>query len=178
MVVGAVPPLVRRCRRWMRSGGAVLILLLCFVIGMPPRRPWYADTLREADRKAAALRDTWPARLALLTHEKQMKREVGAFSLPKGSLMPTIILCGGGGDGGGGSGGGDEGDDFYGGPTRTGNANLGAIHVFLALTLASIEAAEKAHSIPRRYSRTVGLPIPPRPRGESRCVRLVVRAEN
>lgn len=176
MVVGAVPPLVRRCRRWMRSDGTGLILLLCFVIGMPPRCPWYADTLREADRKAAALRDTWPARLALLKHEKQMKREVGAFSLPKGSLMPTIILCGGGG--GGGSGGGDEGDDFYGGPTRTGNANLGAIHVFLALTLASIEAAEKAHSIARRYSRTVGLPIPPRPRGESRCVRLVVRAEN
>lgn len=160
----------------MRSDGTGLILLLCFVIGMPPRCPWYADTLREADRKAAALRDTWPARLALLKHEKQMKREVGAFSLPKGSLMPTIILCGGGG--GGGSGGGDEGDDFYGGPTRTGNANLGAIHVFLALTLASIEAAEKAHSIARRYSRTVGLPIPPRPRGESRCVRLVVRAEN
>lgn len=128
----------------MRSGGAVLTLLLCFVIGMPPRRPWYADTLREADRKAAALRDTWPARLALLTHEKQMKRELGAFSLPKGSLMPTIILCGGGGGGGGG---GDEGDDFYGGPTQTGNANLGAIHVFLALTLASIEPAEKAHSI-------------------------------
>lgn len=145
MVVGAVPPLVRRCRRWMRSGGAGLILLLCFVIGMPPRRPWYADTLREADRKAAALRDTWPARLALLTHEKQMKRELGAFSLPKGSLMPTIILCGGGGGGGGG----DEGDDFYGGPTRTGNANLGAIHVFLALTLASIEPAEKAFPIRR-----------------------------
>lgn len=147
MVVGAVPPLVRRCRRWMRSGGAVLILLLCFVIGMPPRRPWYADTLREADRKAAALRDTWPARLALLTHEKQMKRELGAFSLPKGSLMPTIILCGGGGGGGGG--GGDEGDDFYGGPTQTGNANLGPIHVFLALTLASIEPAEKAFPIRR-----------------------------
>lgn len=146
MVVGAVPPLVRRCRRWMRSGGAGLILLLCFVIGMPPRRPWYADTLREADRKAAALRDTWPARLALLTHEKQMKRELGAFSLPKGSLMPTIILCGGGGGGGGG---GDEGDDFYGGPTQTGNANLGAIHVFLALTLASIEPAEKAFPIRR-----------------------------
>lgn len=164
MVVGAVPPLVRRCRRWMQSDGAGLILLLCFVIGMPPRCPWYADTLREADRKAAALSDTWPARLALLTHEKQMKREFGAFSLPKGSLMPTIILCGGGGGGGGGSGGGDEGDDFYGGPTRTGNANLGPIHVFLALTLASIEPAEKAHSIPRRYSRTVGLPIPPRPR--------------
>lgn len=81
--------------------------------------------------------------------------------------MPTIILCGGSGDGGGGSGGGDEGDDILWRSNADGKREpgcLGAIHVLLALTLASIEPAEKAHSIPRRYSRTVGLPIPPRPR--------------